>query len=777
MKSIHILALILTLFSVSASSQTLPDRWSIIDEHVIASGRTKNDKFYDVEKLEEIRIYFNQSNYWNLLTNNYASKTDILATVVYDGVTYDSVGVRFKGQTSYRMSTGQKKSFNITMDYKISDQKLKGYKTLNLNNAFDDPALMREVLYYSIIKRHTEALQSNFIRLYINDVYWGLYNNTQQPNKTFLGEWYVSNDGINMRADVDSNTSGGPGGPGPGGMWGDGTAAFNYLGQDTTVYQKYYTLKSSGVEDPWGKLALATKILNTYSGNALRDTIGSYLNIDKILWHLACEIVFADDDSYIYKGKMDYYLYYDPISNLWTTYDYDANSTFFSNHVNWSPFYNADKVNYPLLNKLLAIPEYRQRYLAYLRTIIQNSLGDASLSLIDQYVSLIQSSAFEDTKKSTTNAAFTSSIGTLKSFINTRRTILLSNGEVNRSGLKVEKASIISDQVEWGKVYSNSEVIVHAQVSSTNDVKEMNAYMLTNLNSKALKISLIDNGVYPDATKGDGIYSALMPSLDAGNLVSFYIETLKNDAYLTASYFPEGAGHEMFYYVVESKPQSNSPIVINEFMPSNTQILDEYGEADDWIELYNTSGETVDISGYSISDKSNNLLKFTFESGISIPPYSYLIIWADEDGSQGNLHVNFKLSADGEAIYLSDASNNLIDSYEFGAIDKDKTYARKPNGHGNFVVSEPTFNASNDVSTVNQVQLIDWTFHPNPAQNYITFNTLFTEEDVRVYDINGRLAHSEILSSSKQTINVEQLPRGMYLVKHHGSTKKLIIVR
>ncbi|HMT71085.1 MAG TPA: CotH kinase family protein, partial [Saprospiraceae bacterium] len=363
-----------------------------------------SDGLYDESTVEEMRIYFTQSNYWTLLTQNYNAKIDIPCKIKYKDITLDSVGIRFKGQTSYFMNTTQKKSFSISTDaYK--DQALLGYNSLNLNNGFQDASFMREVLYYHQIRKHSPSAKANFVRVYLNDQDWGIYLNVQQQNKDFLEEWFESNNGINIRADVPDGSSTG-GGPGGGGQWGDGTAGINYLGADTAQYQKYYTLKSSDASDqPWQELLKACNVLNN-SGVFLETEAPKVFDIDKILWHLACEIAFGDDDSYVYKGKMDYYIHQDAETKRWATYDYDANSTLLTAHVTWSPFYNEAKVNYPLLNKLLAVPAFRQRYLAHMRTIINDLFNETEVNaLIDKYDGLIRAGVQADTKKGTSNTA------------------------------------------------------------------------------------------------------------------------------------------------------------------------------------------------------------------------------------------------------------------------------------------------------------------------------------------------------------------------------------
>jgi hypothetical protein len=138
-------------------------------------------------------------------------------------------------------------------------------------------------------------------------------------------------------------------------------------------------------------------------------------------------------------------------------------------------------------------------------------------------------------------------------------------------------------------------------------------------------------------------------------------------------------------------------VVINELMPvNNTTITDEYGEYDDWIELFNLSSSTVDISGYFLTDSKKELTKWVFPQGTSIPGKGYLIIWADADSTQWGLHTNFKLSSSGEELVLSKPDATIIDKVKYPAHSVETSYSKIPNGTGDFIWKKPTFNKSND---------------------------------------------------------------------------------
>lgn len=144
--------------------------------------------------------------------------------------------------------------------------------------------------------------------------------------------------------------------------------------------------------------------------------------------------------------------------------------------------------------------------------------------------------------------------------------------------------------------------------------------------------------------------------------------------------------------------EENNPIglVINELMPRNTStVSDNAGEYDDWIELYNNTNEEIDLSGYFLSDNSSNVSMWAFPLGTKIAAKSYLIVWADDDTEQLGLHTNFKLSADGEELILASPEMVPIDKVKFSGQAAEFSYARKPNGTGDFKWGEPTFNSEN----------------------------------------------------------------------------------
>jgi hypothetical protein len=142
---------------------------------------------------------------------------------------------------------------------------------------------------------------------------------------------------------------------------------------------------------------------------------------------------------------------------------------------------------------------------------------------------------------------------------------------------------------------------------------------------------------------------------------------------------------------------TSAEVVINELMPVNSgTVADNYGEFDDWIELFNKSAATVDLSGYYLSDNHKKPSKWQFPQGTVILGKGYLIIWADGDSTQFGLHTNFKLSSSGEEAVLAKPDLTIIDKVTFPAPVMEVSYSRVPNGTGEFKWQNPSYNKSND---------------------------------------------------------------------------------
>ena len=361
-----------------------------------------NTDLYDEKTLRTLYLRFADPDWYEQLGDFYRTDVEVPADLIVDGTTYPSVGVRFRGNTSYMFAgNSEKKPLNITIDYADKNQRLYGYRTLNLLNGSDDPTFLREALYSRISRAYTPAIKANFVKLAINGENWGVYTNSQQFNRDFLKDWFGTDRGARWKISM----------MGPGG----GRGALTYEGDDPSVYKQAYELKSKDDPGDWTALINLCKSLNTTPADRLEDSLNPILNVDQALWLIALESIFIDE-GYVTRGA-DYALYRDGRYGRFHLLSIDNNETFRfgggpgfrmgGSGAELSPLASADDESRPVISRLLAVPHLRARYLAHVRTIVDEWLDWNVLApIVAEYQALIDAEVKADAKKLYTYEAF-----------------------------------------------------------------------------------------------------------------------------------------------------------------------------------------------------------------------------------------------------------------------------------------------------------------------------------------------------------------------------------
>jgi len=136
-------------------------------------------------------------------------------------------------------------------------------------------------------------------------------------------------------------------------------------------------------------------------------------------------------------------------------------------------------------------------------------------------------------------------------------------------------------------------------------------------------------------------------------------------------------------------------LVINEILPGNDNSgTDEFGENDDWVEIYNASDEAINLEGFFLSDNDGNETKFVFPD-FELAADDVVVVWCDDQPEQGDFHASFRLSAAGEEVGLYDPDTLTLDYVRYGSVPDDIAVGRFPNGRGPFSVLIPTFDQIN----------------------------------------------------------------------------------
>ncbi len=748
----------------------------------IANTTTLAQTLYELETIQTIELEFEDSNWESLLDQYYYEDQGqrLLATAVINGIPFDSVGVRYKGNSSYNIEY-PKKSLNIKLDY-IINQDYEGYTTLKLNNGFKDPSLVREVLGYWLLGHFMEAPQANYARVYINGNYHGLYTNVESINKSFAERHFLSNRN-NAFFDCDPGNIVNPPNcpPAPPG------ASLNYLGEDSICYEPRYIMKS---DFGWQDLIQLTYAIDEDPASA-----PGFMEADRFLWMCTFNNLAVNLDSYLGSITHNYYLFKRD-NGRFVPIVWDLNEAFgvfqqlspgsplnISQMQSLSPDANKDNPGKPLLNLLLNQTRFRKMYYAHYRAMLENFFSNGTyLAKAEELQTLIAQAVQDDTHALYSYTAFEDNLyqsvfveGPSGNFISIVGISELMEGRTafleDLPEMQVQ-APTFSQHEASGISAPGETTTITVQTQHADSVWLLYRYSAIEAFNMLL---MYDDGNHQDGSAGDGLFGVSLPTGNTGLQFAFYAENENAGTFL-----PYNA--TFGYYELNTNPN----IAINELMASNASAqADQDGEYDDWVELYNNTNQIVSLEGFFLSDDESNLQKWTFPAGTQIEAQGYLVVWLDNDEMQQGLHANFRISANGEELFLTAPDGSLVDGVAFGPLPTDFSYARCPNGTGNFTVLAPSFWADNNSACLTNTEEAereseDWLIYPNPVENQLYWQgpaDLSYPVQARLYDARGVLLNIHTLEAPQGQIGLETLPKGLYFLFIERTNKPLRIVK
>lgn len=369
----------------------------------------------------------------------------MLGKVMINGQTVDSVGIQFKGNSSYN-NPSKKKSWKIDFNEFDSTKRYNGLKAINLNNGFKDPTMMREKIMNDFMNRNgLPAPRCTYGNVYVNDTLWGFYTVVEQVNNTFLKRWFPENDGNLFK--------------------GDPQGSLQWVGSTPSSYYTKYELKTNTTVNDWTDLVhLLDKINNTPTGN-FYDSLETVLHTSLAIRAWAANILFVNLDSYEGSGH-NYYIYHDLLYNKFGWITWDVNEAFgnFNQGMNISQIENLSifyiptpSTNRPLTNKMLANTTYKNSYIWEVCNFVANDFDTTVLNLmIDSLANVIRPYIYADFRKFYTNQQFETNINAditgsfnipgLKSFLVNRRSSVLSELTANGCYMNVNESSVFGLQ-------------------------------------------------------------------------------------------------------------------------------------------------------------------------------------------------------------------------------------------------------------------------------------------------------------------------------------------
>lgn len=736
------------------------------------AGSLSAQSFYEPGTLQEIKITFFQSN-WDAKLDSLKAIDDgdylLAQSVEINGELFDSVGVKYKGNSSYNASNA-KNPLHIELNFVRPGQNYKGVKDIKLGNGFSDPTFIREPLSYEIARKYMDAPRANHAKVWINGTYWGLYGNVESINKQFLQNHFSTN---GNRSFFKCNPED-FGGPGTGGNYPD----LVYTSADSAFYYDKYDIQS---DYGWAELLQLMETLKNHPNDA-----ADILDVDRALWMLAFNNVLVNLDSYTGAFAQNYYLYHDK-NDRWLSTVWDLNMSYgafpllstsqvlnLTQMKQMDPLVQSTNSNRPLIKQLLANPTWKRMYLAHLKTILTENFAsesdykDRALELQDVIDEAVQA----DTKKFYSYANFQSNVtstvnagggpfGTIPGIadlMNARYNYLINNANITPAAPSITNiaGSGINTFVVTAQI-QNATAVTLGWRSDTSDVFQ--------------KTTMFDDGLHQDGAAGDGTFGASFPLVDPTGQYYIYAENAQ-----AGTFSPARAEHE-FYLATPDLPAVGE-VVINEFLADNEDgEVDEAGEYEDWVELYNNTNSPISLFGLYLSDNPANRNKWAFPANVSIPANGFLIVWLDNDDLQGPFHANFKLSAAGETLILSDGTATVLDEITFSQQLPDVTYGRYPNGTGNFTFMPPTFNAVNSltIKTAEPNSLANLRVYPNPSTGLFSLESDLELGSVRVLNALGQPVYTTELGSATSTLlNLGNLPSGMYSIHTANAATRVV---
>ncbi len=745
---------------------------------VLIGAKSHSQDFYALNTIQTIEITFAESNWDQLLDNEYASSGDyILAQqVTINGVVFDSVGVKYKGNSTYNANQN-KNPFHIELDtYK--DHQYEAYTDIKLSNVAKDPSFLREVLSYQVLRQYMDAPLSNYANVYVNGTLIGLYSNSESVSKKFVNSRFYSKRNTFIKCNP-------PDGAGPGS---NDYPNLVYLGQDSASYYDAYELKSDA---GWQELIDLCDTLANHTSE-----VEKILDVDRALWMLAFNNILVNLDSYIGGFAQNYYLYRDD-SGRFLPVVWDLNESFGrfsmtgSGNLNstiskqqMSHLLHENDASFPLIQKLLSVPMYKRMYLAHCKTILLENFDDDSYFTTAQNLqSLIAASVQADNNKFFTYSNFLDNLNSdigggpgpgggatpgIANLMDGRNTYLLGLFDFTQTEPIISSVAL-----------SNPTPVISENISILASITNENAAFLgyrTDIGAPFQRVQMFDDGAHNDGGANDGIYG--IDLVIDHSFMQYYIYA-ENDN--IGMFSPQRAEHEYHTITATTSSPTVGDLVINEFMASNDEtVADQDGEYDDWIELYNNGAASVDLEGYYLSDDATDLTKWAFPAGTSIDNNSYLVIWADNDDEQEGLHAAFKLSAAAESVFLVNPAGTIIDEVSYVDQSADISYGRSPNGTGGFQLMSPTFNAENSSPTStsnNELGIVLLKTFPNPANSEITLSAVEELAIVSIYNLLGQKVAEYYPKQQETTINISPLANGVYFIKAKTNDDKTAIRR
>lgn len=216
------------------------------------------------------------------------------------------------------------------------------------------------------------------------------------------------------------------------------------------------------------------------------------------------------------------------------------------------------------------------------------------------------------------------------------------------------------------------------------------------------------------------------------------------------------AGKQMKLRAIFERMDDGAPrVCINEVSASEDVAVNEYFKHADWVELYNSSSEPIDVAGMFLSDDLYEVEKWRISrpstataDATVIQPGGHRIIWCDKKGGISQLHAPFKLDADSGVVVLTAADHTWADTLAYVRHTGHESVGRFPDGGDKcYVFAYPTIEKTNRMNSYvclydEQALLESWL--PTSVDRMTVEDE--SARDPIVYDLLGRRVGTDMRS-------------------------------
>jgi spore coat protein H len=299
---LFVVMLAVGLYGINSGSQealTVPANAS--------SGKTAeelSETVFPKEKVIDVKITVDEADFQDMLDN--ASLEEYkMASVEYNGAKFDNVGIRTKGNLSLRsvvqMQDSDRYSFKLSFDEYVDNQTLAGISKINLNNNYSDASYMREFLTYELAEEMGLPTPGHScVNVYINGKLWGFYLAVEQVGDAYLERNFGNSYGALYKGE----------------MTGVGSD-LAWLGDDLSTYTGLAQKSKSSNGD------ILVDMLDELNNGTDYESV---LNVDNVLKYIALNVATNNMDSYLGSNKQNYYLYED--DGIFNVLPWDYNMAF-----------------------------------------------------------------------------------------------------------------------------------------------------------------------------------------------------------------------------------------------------------------------------------------------------------------------------------------------------------------------------------------------------------------------------------------------------------------